>query len=136
MYAKRKEYILKCSGIRHHRLVQKIQFLQLVVGGQFIFKGCNKKQLTEQLQQYSLGDAEHLLSMSMWNMTDDKIAELCAQRDECQSYIQRLTQLGVQQIWLNDLREVEQHYQQQLNSNLTEQKGQKETRPKKRKKKN
>lgn len=136
MYAKRKEYILKCSGIRHHRLVQKIQFLQLVVDGQFIFKGCNKKQLTEQLQQYSLDDAEHLLSMSMWNMTDDKIAELCAQRDECQSYIQRLTQLGVQQIWLNDLREVEQHYQQQLNSNLTEQKGQKETRPKKRKKKN
>jgi DNA topoisomerase-2 len=136
MYAKRKEYILKCSGMRHHRLVQKIQFLQLVVDGQFIFKGCNKKQLTEQLQKHSLGDAEHLLSMSMWNMTDDKIAELCAQRDECQSYIQSLRKLAVQQIWLNDLREVEKNYQQQLNSKSTEQKGQKEARPKKRTKKN
>jgi DNA topoisomerase-2 len=133
LYARRKEHMLKCLSGRHQRLVQKIQFLQLVVNGQYIFKGCSKKQLTEQLQQHSLGDAEHLLSMSMWNMTDDKIAELCAQRDECQRTIQTLNALEVQQLWLNDLKQVEKKYQQQFKSISTEQP---ETRPKKRKKKN
>jgi DNA topoisomerase-2 len=137
MYAKRKQSILKCSRQRHQRLVQKIQFIQLVVNGQFIFKGCNKKQLSEQLQKYSLADdAEHLLSMPMWNMTDDKLAELCSRRDECHIAIQTLHLLDIRQLWLNDLIHVEKIYQQQINSKLTEQKGQKETRPKKRKKKN
>ena len=113
MYSKRKQHTLKHLRQRHTRLTQKIKFLRLVVDGTFIFKGRSKLQLNVQLAEHGLGEAEHLLSMSMWSMTDEKIQELGTQRDETASQILQIETCSIEQMWLLDLTNVEQMLQNQ-----------------------
>ena len=108
MYEKRKQHRLVHLRQQHARLLQKITFLRLVVDGTFVFKGRTKLQLNEQLASHGLGEAEHLLSMSMWSMTDEKIQELCAQRDGTASQIIQIETCSIEQMWLLDLTQVEQ----------------------------
>ena len=113
MYEKRKRHRLVHLRQQHARLLQKITFLRLVVDGTFVFKGRSKLQLNEQLASHGLGEAEHLLSMSMWSMTDEKIQELCAQRNGTASRIIQVETCSIEQMWLLDLTQLEQMLQDQ-----------------------
>ena len=108
MYGKRKQHTLTHLRQQHTRLLQKIKFLRLVVDGTFIFKGRSRIQLNEQLAEHGLGEAEHLLSMSMWSMTDEKIRELGTQRNGTASQILQIDTCITEQMWLLDLTNVEQ----------------------------
>jgi DNA topoisomerase-2 len=107
LYKQRKHHWNKQLQLKLHRLTQKIQFLRLVVDGIFTFKGLNKQQLLTQLEQRGLHDADYLLTMSMWNMTDEKIVEHCQQEQKYRAEIQQLGQTSAAQLWLHDLKQIE-----------------------------
>ena len=107
LYKIRKQHILTQLQQQLQTLAQKIKFLKLVVDGIFIFKGLNKQQLLAQLKQHDLDDADFLLTMSMWNMTDEKIQEHSTQHEIIVRDIQQLAQTSGAQLWLHDLKEIQ-----------------------------
>ena len=107
LYKIRKQHILTQLQQQLQTLAQKIKFLKLVVDGIFIFKGLNKQQLLAQLKQHDLDDADFLLTMSMWNMTDEKIQEHSTLHEIIVRDIQQLAQTSGAQLWLHDLKEIQ-----------------------------
>lgn len=105
LYEQRKKHLLKQMQLQLKIVTDKITFLTLVVNGTFIFKGYNKAQLMAQLCTLlpGLKDADYLLTMSMWNMTDEKIQEHCTQQKQYTLEIQQLTAITNAQLWLYDL---------------------------------
>ena len=58
------------------------------------------------MKQHDLDDAEFLLTMSMWNMTDEKIQEHSTLHKITANNFQQLTQTSEAQLWLHDLKEI------------------------------
>lgn len=107
LYRIRRQYMIGYLREKIQKMTQKIKFLQLVVNGIFTFKGLNKGQLLVQLAQHGLDDADFLLTMSMYNMTDEKIREHCTQLEQLKLEIQQLEQTSAGQLWIDDLKVIQ-----------------------------
>jgi DNA topoisomerase-2 len=107
LYTIRRQHMLVYLRKQLHKMAQKIKFLQLVVNGIFTFKGLNKGQLLVQLAQHGMDDADFLLTMSMWNMTDEKISEHCTQLEQLKLEIHILEQTSAGQLWIDDLKVIQ-----------------------------
>ncbi len=92
---------------------QTVTFLKLVLDNTFVFKGQNKNQLKAQLQSFQLCDAEFLLNLSIYNLTDEKMAALLAKKSELESHIHNLEGCSVQVLWKNDLKTLRDALQKQ-----------------------
>merc|ERR1719495_2808228 len=50
-------------------------------------------------------DFDYLMSMPMWNLTQEKIDELCKKRDEKRQELNELKATSKEELWRRDLRE-------------------------------
>jgi hypothetical protein len=92
---------------------QTVKFLKLVLDNTFVFKGQNKNQLKAQLERFQLDNAEFLLNLSIFNLTDEKMAGLVAKKIDLEASINKLRRLSVQVLWKNDLRQLREALQKQ-----------------------
>jgi len=92
---------------------QTVKFLQLVLDNTFIFKGQNKNQLKAQLERFKLDNAEFLLQLPIFNLTDEKMAGLLAKKADLEASIHNLQSLSVKTMWKNDLEKLREALQTQ-----------------------
>ena len=92
---------------------QTVKFLQLVLDNTFVFKGQNKNQLKDQLKSFKLDNAEFLLQLPIYNLTDEKMAGLLAKKADLEASIRNLQKCSVQSLWKNDLKNLREALQNQ-----------------------
>jgi len=104
LYKKRKQAMVLGYQQELTKTNQTVKFLKLVLDNTFIFKGKNKNQLKAQLQSFQLDDAEFLLQLKIFNLTDEKMAGLLAKKADLEAGIQNLQSLSIKTMWKNDLK--------------------------------
>jgi hypothetical protein len=92
---------------------QTVKFLQLVLDNEFVFKGQNKNQLKDQLERFKLDNAEFLLQLPIFNLTDEKMAGLLAKKADLEASIRNLQSLSVKTMWKNDLKQLREALRKQ-----------------------
>jgi DNA topoisomerase-2 len=113
LYQKRKAAMLLGYQQELTKANQTVKFLKLVLDNTFVFKGQNKNQLKAQLERFQLDNAEFLLNLSIFNLTDEKMAGLVAKKIDLEASINKLRRLSVQVLWKNDLRQLREALQKQ-----------------------
>jgi DNA gyrase/topoisomerase IV subunit B len=122
MYQKRKEYHL---GILEHQLKVisfKVKFILMVVEKKLEINNKKKQEIEEKLEILKfrkLGRTkddtklsyDYLLSMPIYNLTQEKIEELKHQHDEKETEYNELNEKTPQDIWLGELGELEVRYE-------------------------
>jgi len=114
LYQKRKAAMLLGYQQELTKANQTVKFLQLVLDNTFIFKGQNKNELKAQLKSFQLDDAEFLLNLKIFNLSDEKMAGLLASKADLEASIRNLQKCSVQSLWKNDLRQLREALQQQI----------------------
>jgi len=109
LYQKRKVYQVGALGDVCHRLQQKIHFIQLVVDGQFSFVGKRRPQLMEEFSRHAFdNDAhEYLLTMPMWNLTQEKKDSLSTELEKHGVNLASLKEQTAEDLWRHDLTQIE-----------------------------
>jgi DNA topoisomerase-2 len=113
LYQGRKEAMMLGCQQELTKTNQTVKFLQLVLSNDFVFKGQNKIQLKDQLKSFKLDNAEFLLNLPIYNLTDEKMAGLLARKADLEASIRNLQSLSVQTMWKNDLRKLREALQTQ-----------------------
>jgi len=114
LYKKRKQSMVLGYQQELTKTNQTVKFLQLVLSNTFVFKGKNKNQLKAQLESFQLQNAEFLLQLPIYHLTDEKMAGLVARQADLESGIQNLQSLSIQTMWKNDLKQLREALQQQI----------------------
>ena len=114
LYQRRKEAMMLGCQQELTKTNQTVKFLQLVLSNEFVFKGQNKIQLKDQLERFKLDNAEFLLQLKIFNLSDEKMAGLLARKADLESGIQNLQSLSVKTMWKNDLKQLREALQQQI----------------------
>ena len=112
LYKKRKQAMVLGYQQELTKTNQTVKFLKLVLDNTFIFKGKNKNQLKAQLQSFQLDDAEFLLQLPIYNLTDEKMAGLLAKKMELEASMNKLQRCSVPTMWKNDLKQLREALQQ------------------------
>ena len=113
LYQERKEAMMLGCQQELTKANQTVKFLQLVLSNEFVFKGQNKNQLKDQLKSFQLDNAEFLLQLQIYNLTDEKMAALLAKKSDLEASIHNLRRLSVQSLWKNDLKTLREALQTQ-----------------------
>jgi DNA topoisomerase-2 len=122
LYQKRKDYQL---GILEHSLKvisYKVKFILMVVEGKIEINNKKKHEIEEKLEKLkfpkipktkddSKVSYEYLLSMQIYNLTHEKIEELKQQQHEKETEYNDLNNKTVQDIWTEELNELEVKYE-------------------------
>lgn len=109
LYHERKRYQMRALEDVCHRLQQKIKFIQLVVTGHFSFAGKRRQQLLEEFKKHAFDEAapEYLLSMPMWNLTQEKKDSLTTELNKHSVAQQQLQKISPEELWRQDLNQIE-----------------------------
>jgi DNA topoisomerase-2 len=113
LYQKRKEAMVLGYQQELTKNNQTVKFLQLVLDNTFVFKGKNKNQLKDQLERFQLDNAEFLLQLPIFNLTDEKMAALLAKKSDLEASIRNLQSLSVKTMWKNDLKQLREALRKQ-----------------------
>ena len=123
-YEERKQYIL---GVLTKELVlidNKLRFLELVVSGNFPFKGRQKNELMEDLEHRKFdrqsGSYDYLLNQPLWNLTTEKIQALAQQQRTRQQRVAQLQATSASKLWMDDLSAIESALQNNKRSSNNE----------------
>ena len=84
----------------------RIRFINFYLKNTQVFKNTGKKDLVELLQKNGFDEYERLLSMSMWNLTKDRIAELEKELDELNKELKRLHGETAQGMFTRELKQL------------------------------
>jgi DNA topoisomerase-2 len=84
---------------------QKIRFIKFYLKNTALFKNTGKKELVELLVENEFPDYDRLLSMQMWNLTKDRIAELEKELDELRAYLAKLEADTAGEMFKRELKE-------------------------------
>lgn len=106
LYSERKKAILAGYQQQLVKTKQTIHFLELVLGNTFVFRGKTKLQLVEQLHSFQLMEADFLLGLPIYSLSDSKMAENLAKKGQLEAAVSGLQQLSVHSIWKNDLNDL------------------------------
>jgi DNA topoisomerase-2 len=131
MYQKRKDYQL---GILEHQLKVisfKVKFILMVVEKKLEVNNKKKQEIEEKLEKLKfprLGRSkddtkvsyDYLLSMPIYNLTQEKIEELKQQQDEKETEYNELNEKTHQDIWLGELDELEIRYEKWFQKKMEE----------------
>ena len=131
MYQKRKDYQL---GILEHQLKvisYKVKFILMVVEKKLEINNKKKQEIEEKLEKHKfpkLGKSnedtkvsyDYLLSMPIYNLTQEKIEELKQQQDEKQAEYDDLDGKTPQDIWLGELDVLEAKYEKWYSKKVQE----------------
>jgi len=106
LYEERKKYQIGAYHQSIEKLQYKIKFIEMVIGGKIQFKGKPKVQLVSELQSHQFQDIDYLLSMTMWNLTHDKITILKSELLCQQNQLHLLQNTTIDALWKYDLNEI------------------------------
>jgi len=106
LYEERKKYQIGAYQQSIEKLQSKIKFIEMVIGGKIQFKGKTKVQLVSELQSHQFQDIDYLLSMTMWNLTHDKITILKSELLCQQNQLHLLQNTTIDALWKYDLNEI------------------------------
>lgn len=105
LYYARKRHMCAALDDACTRLGQKIKFIRLVVDGVFDFAGKRKQQLLDEFAGHGFvkGAHEYLLTMPMWNLTEDKKEALEKDLKEQSAQLTLLRSTSPENLWRQDL---------------------------------
>jgi len=105
LYHARKRHMSAALEDTCTRLEQKIQFIRLVVDGVFDFAGKRKQELLDEFEGHGFvaGAHEYLLTMPMWNLTEDKKEALEKDLQEQSARLTLLRSTSPENLWRQDL---------------------------------
>jgi DNA gyrase/topoisomerase IV subunit A len=83
----------------------KIRFIKFYLKNIMQFKNSGKKELVQMLIENDFAEYDRLLSMSIWNLTKDKIAELEKELDEQRAALKVLEEDSASKMYARELKE-------------------------------
>jgi DNA topoisomerase-2 len=89
-YGKRREVLLQQTTEQIRFQSEVIRFIRFYLSNTKTFKDTSKKELIELLLSKDFTDYDRLLSMQIWNLTKDKIAELEQKLADLKAYLAQL----------------------------------------------
>jgi len=127
LYQKRKDYLLENLEKQLKIISWKVKFILMIVEKKLEINNKKKQEIEAQLEKNKFPKNDdsynYLLSMPIYNLTQEKIDELKKQENEKQSEFDLLIEKTPENLWLTDLEDLEQSYdkwyQNKNSSNVT-----------------
>jgi DNA topoisomerase-2 len=120
LYSDRKDYLLDQLAKQLELLSWKVKFILMVVEDKIIIRKQKKSVLEEKLNELgfpilSSGSSktenyDYLLGMELWNLTYEKVEELKKKHREKQSEYDALKNKTPEDMWLEELQQLEMAY--------------------------
>ncbi len=121
MYQKRKDYQLAILEHQLKIISYKVKFILMVVEKKLEINNKKKQEIEDKLEKLKFPQLgknkddkqsyDYLLSMPLYNLTQEKIEELKQQQDEKETEYKELNEKTIQEIWLKELDELEVKYE-------------------------
>lgn len=105
MYEVRRAQQMKDTNTAIDWSSMKIRFIKFYLKNTALFKSTGKQDLIQLLKDNEFQEYERLLSMSIWNLTRDKIAELEKELDEQRTTLKRLEEDTANAMYARELKE-------------------------------
>jgi DNA topoisomerase-2 len=133
LYQKRKDYLLENLEKQLKIISWKVKFILMIVEKKLEINNKKKQEIEAQLEKNKFPKNDdsynYLLSMPIYNLTQEKIDELKKQETEKQSEFDLLIEKTPENLWLTDLEDLEESYdkwyQNKNSSNITVKKAKK-----------
>ena len=134
-YTQRREMLIRLAESQLKRLSNKMRFILAVVDGSLVVNRKKKQELIAELDalcydrlpktdkgsaaeldedgefiaaEVSGASYDYLLGMPLWNLTLEKVDELCAEKEAKEAEVAELHKTTEQQLWLKDLDTLEE----------------------------
>ena len=131
MYQKRKEHQLAILEYQLKVISNKVKFILMVVEKKLEINNKKKQEIEEQLEKHKFSKIgrskddtklsyDYLLTMPIYNLTQEKIDELKQQQDEKETEYNELNEKSLEEIWLGELEELETKYEKWYKKKLEE----------------
>jgi DNA topoisomerase-2 len=122
LYEKRKQYQLDILKAQLEMISYKVKFILLVVEKKLEINNKKKQDIEENLESLEFPrikeSYDYLLSMPLYNLTNEKIEELKKQHDDKQTEYDTLFNLEPKVIWLSELNILEKDYDKWSNKSI------------------
>ncbi len=122
-YQKRKDYLLATLKEQLMMISYKVKFILMIVNKELRVNNKKKSEIEEQLIKHKFEKHEnsysYLLSMPIYNLTQEKIEELKTQEKNKQIEYDMLIKKTINELWLDDLDKLEDEYDYVLELNAT-----------------
>jgi DNA gyrase/topoisomerase IV subunit B len=119
LYEKRKQYQLDILKAQLEMISYKVKFILLVVEKKLEINNKKKQDIEEKIESLEFPrikeSYDYLLSMPLYNLTNEKIEELKKQHDDKQTEYDTLFNLEPKVIWLSELNTLEKDYEKWSN---------------------
>lgn len=133
IYKKRKEYQLNILEYQLKLISFKVKFIIMVVEKKLEINNKKKQEIEDKLEKLkfprigrSKDDTklsyDYLLSMPIYNLTQEKIEELKQQYDIKETEYNELNEKTIQDIWIGELNELEIRYEKWFQKKINEMK--------------
>lgn len=110
VYRKRKQYIESKLEFEINKIQNRIRFIEMIIDDDIIIKERKKKEIESDLVRFNFDKIEdsfdYLLSMSLWNLTEDKIKENTKKLKELEKELRNFKKKTLVDLWLEDLDEI------------------------------
>ena len=114
LYQKRKDYKLENLEYQLKLINCKVKFILMIIENKLNINNKKKHEIEKELVEYKFHKIDdsynYLLSMPIYNLTQEKIEELKKQKKEKQSEYDNLVEMKIEDLWLNDLDIFEKAY--------------------------
>jgi DNA topoisomerase-2 len=114
LYQKRKDYLLNELENQLKLISWKVKFILMVVEKKLEINNKKKSEIEGQLEKNKFPKIDdsynYLLSMPIYNLTNEKIEELKKQETEKESEFNSLQEKTPDKLWLDDLTVLEEVY--------------------------
>jgi DNA topoisomerase-2 len=114
LYQKRKDHKLENLEQQLKLISWKVKFILMIIEKKLEVNNKKKAEIEEKLVQHKFpkidGSYNYLLSMPIYNLTQEKIEELKKQEKEKQTEFDTLVGMKPQELWINDLDVFESAY--------------------------
>lgn len=115
LYQKRKDHKLETLEKQLKLISYKVKFILMIVEKKLDINNKKKSEIEEKLVQHKFPKIDdsynYLLSMPIYNLTQEKIEELKKQEQEKQTEFDTLVGMKPQKLWEKDLDEFEKAYE-------------------------
>jgi DNA topoisomerase-2 len=118
IYEKRKKYVIEKLQYNLSVLENKVRFIKFVIEKKIIIEKRKKKEILEKLEELEFmkidNNYDYLINMPLHVLTLEKIEEYDDEYNKTKKELKEYEKLSVQQLWLNELDELEVAYNKWL----------------------
>ena len=128
LYANRRKYQLDELKRELDIISNKVKFILMVVNDQLIINKRKRNEIEHDLEQNNFTRVDtnkgpsydYLLSMAIYQLTQERIEELKKQEKDKQTEYNKLNKLKPEDIWMNELNELKNVLEKTTNTNVEE----------------